>query len=166
MKSYTWILIIIIIIETGLLFFKSALNDILVAWYKHRKERKREEREALRKAYDCLHKMWIELTMILIMYPAVENANGYRKMHIFETHQKPAMVKFRKLQNSLNEIRLQLPKNIRKIVDEAYNEMGRKLEETEFDSIQSLDKIKNRIEDITDKVADTMKKLLNYIDSY
>ncbi len=166
MKSYTWILIIIIIIETGLLFFKSALNDILVAWYKHKKERKREERQDLRKTYDCLHRMLNELTMILIMYPAVENANGYKKMHIFETYQKPAMVKLRKLQDSLNEIRLRLPQKVRKIVDEAYNEMGRKLEETQFDSIQNLDKIRKRIEDITHKVADTMEQLLNYIDSY
>lgn len=165
MKSYTWILIIIIIIETGLLFFKSALNDILVAWYKHKKERKREERQDLRKTYNCLHRMWAELTTTLLMYPIVENADEYKKMHIFETHQKPAMVKFSKLQDSLNELRLRLPKNVRKIVDETYGEMGRKLEETQFDSVQSLNKVKKRIEDITHKVADTMEQLLSYIDS-
>lgn len=166
MKLYTWIITAVAIIELALLFFKSALNEILVHWWKSRKERKWKEREDLREAYDCLHKMSSELTTVLFLYHVLGNVSRVEWALYFETYQKPAMVKFSKLQGSLNEIRLRLPKNIRKIVDETYGEMGQKLEETQFDSVQSLDKVKKRIEDITHKVADTMEQLLNYIDSY
>ncbi|MBA7509757.1 hypothetical protein ES705_01723 [subsurface metagenome] len=121
-KVPTRIWIIIIIIQALLLFLKSALNDILVAWYKHIKERKREEREYLIKTYQYLSKMLNEFISIFFLHQSINDAKPSERQ-LYSIYQKRALDRFSELQDSVDKIKIRLPENVREIVDRVLSEM-------------------------------------------
>ena len=163
MKLYTWIITAVEIIEFGLLFFKSALNEILVGWWKRKKERKREEREYSIKTYQCLSKMFSEFISILFLHQSINDAKPSERQ-LYSTYQKSALDRFSELRDSVDKIRIRLPGNVREIVDRVLGEMTLKFR----DALAGVspDKILEKIDVSKEKITRAIEQLLNYIDSY